>query len=415
MAIVIPFKGVRPAKDKVHLVGSRSVDIYSKNDLSDKLKGNPFTFLHVLHPDFDDGIHTIPGSPERLLKTKAKYEEFHHKEIFISDPTPCYYIYRQHKDGYTYTGLIACTSIDDYFNGVIKIHEEILDERAEKLKSYLEICDFNAEPVLFTYPNNSTIDAITKQITAKVPEYDYSTTDYTRHTVWVVNDPEEIALIAEGFRKIQAIYIADGHHRSASSALLGKSRREENPNFTGNEPYNFYLGAFFPESELKIFDYNRVVTDMNGLYENEFLQKLEYNFNVELKGEEIYKPTCKHNFSIYYNSKWYSLTPRQGVVNDLEPVNSLDASILTKLVLSPILGIGDLKHDNRVSFVPGFKGMAELKNIVDNSEAKIAFGLYPVEMKQLKHIADTNNIMPPKTTWVEPKMRSGLLIYSLAE
>ncbi|HEV7230894.1 MAG TPA: DUF1015 domain-containing protein [Bacteroidia bacterium] len=415
MATIIPFRGIRPATDKVHLVASRAVDGYSKTDLREKLKSNPFTFLHVINPDYSDGKTSKPGSPERLRKVKAKYLQFRREHVFMQDEQPCYYIYRQQKAENIYTGIIACSSIDDYFSGVIKVHEQTLTEREEKLKHYLEVCDFNAEPVLFSYPNDAVIDSITGESIQHKPDYDFSTTDRVRHSLWVLSKPETVAAIAERFRKIPAVYIADGHHRSASSALLGKSRRDLNPNYTGKEPYNFYLGVFFPETQLRIFDFNRVVRDLNGLNEQAFLERLNEKFEIENKGSEIYKPERKHNFSMYLHGQWYSLSPRKGIVNDKEPVGSLDAFILTEHILSPILNIHDLKTDKRIGFVSGIKGMEELRNQVDNWKAAVAFGLYPVSMEQLKLIADTNSIMPPKTTWVEPKMRSGLVIYSLSE
>jgi uncharacterized protein (DUF1015 family) len=415
MATIIPFCGIRPSTDKVHLVASRAVDGYSPVDLKEKLRSNPYTFLHVINPDFADGQRTKPGSKERLEKVKARYLQFHEENIFIQDRKPCYYIYRQQKNGSVSTGLIGCSSIDDYFSGVIKVHEQTLTEREEKLKQYLEVCDFNAEPVLFSYPNDVVIDKLTEEITNSRPEYDFTTTDKVRHTLWLVDDQKKVSLIEERFRNIPSIYIADGHHRSASSALLGKSRREKNPNHTGKEPYNYYLGVFFPETQLKIFDFNRVVKDLNGLNDVSFLERLKDSFEVEKQGTAIYKPRKKHEFSMYLDGNWYALKPKAGIVHDKEPVGSLDAYILTEHLLSPILNIHDLKTDKRIGFVSGIKGAEELKNQVDNWKAKVAFGLYPVSMEQLKLIADTHNIMPPKTTWVEPKMRSGLVIYSLSE
>ncbi len=415
MATIIPFRGIRPAPDKVHLVASRAVDGYSAADLKEKLKSNPYTFLHVINPDFADDKHTKPGSPERLRKVKARYLQFHEEEIFVQDETPCYYIYRQQKGNSVYTGLIGCSSIHDYFSGVIKIHEQTLTEREEKLKEYLEICDFNAEPVLFSYPNDAVIDSLTAEISEGIPEYDFTTTDRVRHTLWKVSEQATVKKLASRFENIPAIYIADGHHRSASSALLGKSRKEQNPGHTGHEPYNFYLGVFFPETQLRIYDFNRVVRDLNALTEQAFLEKIGVPFEVEKKSSELYKPGRKHNFSMYLRGCWYSLSPKKGIVNDTEPVGSLDASLLTNHILSPVLDIHDLKTDKRIGFVSGIKGMEELKKQVDNGKAEVAFGLFPVAMEQLKRIADTNNIMPPKTTWVEPKMRSGLVIYSLSE
>ncbi len=413
MAKVLPFKAIRPAKDKVHLIASRSVDTYSQKELSEKLASNPYSFLHIINPDFSDGKNTQAGSMERLNKIKNKYNDFLKNNFLIEDTADCFYIYRQTKKEQSFTGIIACASIDDYFNGVIKIHEQTITEREEKLKHYLEVCDFNAEPVLFCYPNDTIIDELTKKATQSNPEYDFTTTDGSNHKLWLVNKKEELELIEKRFASIPAIYIADGHHRSASSALLGKSRREQTKNYTGTEPFNFYLGAFFPETELKIFDFNRVIKDLNGLTSAEFIFQVGKKFTIEKKGKEIYKPTQLHNFSLYIEGEWFSLTAKNEIRHDNDPIRILDAAILSNEILGPILKITDLKTNPHIAFVPGIKGMEELKKIVDSGKAKAAFGLYPVTMEQLKNISDTNNIMPPKTTWVEPKLRSGLTIYSL--
>ncbi|CAN5130141.1 DUF1015 family protein [soil metagenome] len=415
MATIIPFKGIRPTRDKVQLVASRSVDNYSKGDLHEKLRGNPFTFLHVIHPDFMDGKKTKPGSPERLKKIKAQYEAFRKEGIFQQDETPCYYVYRQEKSGIVFTGIIACTSIDDYLKGTIKIHEQTLTDREIKLKAYLEVCDFNAEPVLFCYPDQEGIEKITAKATTVRAEYDFTTTDRVHHLLWVINDQHEVNQLQNYFENVPAIYIADGHHRSASSTLLGQSRREKNPGYTGKEPWNYYLGVFFPESQMKIFDFNRVVKDLNGLSEIEFLNTLKKDFEIKEHGDQIFHPAKKHTFSMYLDSKWYELILHKELGHDEQPVESLDAYLLTQHILSPVLGIHDLKTDSRIGFVSGIKGFEELKNQVDNWKFKVAFGLFPVQMEELKRIADAGNIMPPKTTWVEPKMRSGLVIFSLSE
>ncbi len=368
MATIIPFKGIRPTRDKAHLVASRSVDGYSATELLEKLKSNPYAFLHIVNPDFRNGEKTKSGSEERLQKVKSTYLEFVKEKIFTSDIQPSYYIYQQHKDDDIYTGIIGCTSIDDYFNGVIKIHEQTLTEREEKLKHYLEVCDFNAEPVLFSYPDDKVIDELTLKLIRKEPLYDFSTTDKVHHKLWIVDNSEQITKIQEQFSKIPAIYIADGHHRSASSALLGKSRREKNPDYTGKEPYNFYLGVFFPESQLKIVDFNRVVKDLNGLSLSHFMDKLSDKFIITEKGTAIYKPLKKHNFSMYLEGKWYSLDAKKEIIHPEDPVGSLDAFILTEHLLSPILDIHDLKTDKRIGFVSGIKGMEELQNQVGNQK-----------------------------------------------
>lgn len=415
MATVLPFKALRPANDKVHLVASRSVDGYSPADLKDKLAGNPYTFLHVINPDFDDGKRTRPGSKERLSKIKRKFKSFVKEKIFRRDEKPAYYVYRQIKHNHEYLGIIACTSIDDYMSGVIRIHEQTITQREEKLKDYLEVCEFNAEPVLFCYPNDGDIDNLLNTVAQSRPDYDFTTTDRVQHTLWVVNDDERVNLISSHFASIPHIYIADGHHRSASSALLGNIKRKKMKHFSGKEAFNYYLGVFFSETQLKIYDYNRIVKDLNNLSVTELLQQLSLKFEVKEMEQAIFKPTAKHELSMYVNEKWYSLVAKPGTYNSNDPVGSLDASILTEHILSPLFGIHDLKTDKRIGFIPGIKGPEALKKNVDEGKSEVAFGLYPVTMEHLKWIADTNNIMPPKSTWVEPKMRSGLVIYSFEE
>jgi len=413
MVKIIPFKAIRPAKDMVHLIASKSVDAYTQAELISKLTNNPHTFLHIIKPDFAEIEKATPGSAEHLKKVRKKYDNYLDAKNLIQDEQPSFYLYQQHKQENTFTGIIGCSSIDDYFSGKIKIHEQTITDREEKLKNYLDTCNFNAEPVLFSYPDDALINKLTNEVIQTKPIYDFSTIDGTQHKLWQINQEDKIKLITQQFQKIAAIYIADGHHRSASSALLGKERRLLNKNYDGTEAFNFYLGAFFPETQLKIYDFNRVVKDLNGLKTNEFLQQLNNSFDIEEKGTTIYKATSLHNFSMYVAGKWYSLTAKKNIINTTDPVGSLDASILTEYILAPILGINDLKTDKRIAFVNGTKGMEELKTQVDSEKMQIAFGLYPVSMQQLKLIADTNNSMPPKSTWVEPKLKSGLVVYSL--
>lgn len=415
MAKVIPFKAIRPQNDKVHLVASRSVDGYNPSELRDKLSGNPFSFLHVINPDFEDGVRTKPGSKERLLKVKNHFKKFIRENVFLRDESPCYYLYRQIKEDNEFIGIIACTSIDDYMNGVIKIHEQTLTHREEKLKDYLEICEFNAEPVLFCYPNDMVIDTLSDEIATTRPDYDFTTADKVRHTLWVINNKENVKLLMNRFATIPNIYIADGHHRSASATLLGKLRRSTRKSYTGEEAFNYYLGIFFPETHLKIYDYNRVVRDLNGLSVNEIKNRLQTHFTISEITANDFKPTKKHQLSMYVDNHWYALDAKESIYNPKDPIDSLDSAILTKYILSPIFDISDLRTDKRIAFVPGVRGSSELKKQVDEGKAAIAFGLFPVTMEHLKWIADTNNIMPPKTTWIEPKMRSGLIIYSLEE
>ncbi len=415
MAKVIPFKAIRPQNDKVHLVASRSVDGYNPSELRDKLSGNPYSFLHVINPDFEDGKITKPGSQERLLKVKNQFKKFINEKIFLRDENPCYYLYRQIKEGNEFIGIIACTSIDDYMNGVIKIHEQTITQREEKLKDYLDICEFNAEPVLFSYPNDAIIDSLSNEISNTQPNYDFTTSDKIRHTVWVIDSTKDINKLQDRFSSIPNIYIADGHHRSASATLLGKIRRNAQKSYTGEEAFNYYLGIFFPETHLKIYDYNRVVKDLNGHSITEIKSQLSANFIVTEIDATDFKSNQKHQLSMYTEHKWYALTAKDFIYNPDDPIDSLDSAILTKYILSPIFNISDLKTDKRIGFVPGVKGGFELKKQVDEGKAAIAFGLFPVTMEHIKWIADTNQIMPPKTTWIEPKMRSGLIIYSLEE
>lgn len=411
MTVIKPFKGIRPAKDKVHLVASRSVDGYKPAELSAKLAENPYTFLHIIKPKVGDKIK--PGSLEYLKRIKLNYEEFLKEEILINDEEAAFYVYTQIKEGISFTGIIGCASIDDYLTGVIKIHEQTLTNKEEKLKDYLKVCDFNAEPVCLTYPADPTIDFIISGQVHNEPIYDFTTTDKVRHKLWKITEETAVNGITERFKNIPHIYIADGHHRSASSALLGKERRIQKPDFTGDEPFNYFLGIFFPDDQLKIYDFNRVVKDLNGLSAEEFLEKLSSRFSIEQK-KEVYRPEQLHNFSMYLDGSWYSLNLKEGSLDAEDPVATLDASILSEYILSPILDIHDLKTDNRIGFVAGIKGMKELQDQVDSGKMKVAFGLYPVSMEQLKKIADSGSIMPPKSTWIEPKLRSALVIYSLS-
>ncbi len=415
MATVVPFKAIRPSKDKVHLVTSRPVNNYSHSELKEKLDTNPFSFLHIIFPDYHDtSQRTKQGTPERLRKIKSRYVKFISEQVLITEEHPCYYIYRQVKPDCAFTGIIGCSSIDDYFNGVIKIHEQTITTREDKLKSYLDVVDYNAEPILMFYPDNSNLNQLVTGITQADPVYDFSTADRNRHQLWIVNKQDGIKIIEEEFEKTGAIYIADGHHRTASSAIYGKAMRERNPNCTGKEPFNFFLCIYFPESQLKIYDYNRVVKDLNGLSTEQFLKKVSEKFIVQEKGKEIYTPAALHNFSFYTEGDWYSLTAKKDIYNDKDPVGILDSAILTNHLLSPILGISDLKTDSRIAFVNGLKGLTEMKNQVDSGKAKAGIALYPATMQQVKNIADCGKSMPPKTTWVEPKMRNGLVIYSLS-
>lgn len=411
MAIIKPFKGIRPSADKVHLVTSRSVDNYAHEEIRQKLDSNPYSFLHVIKPDTTAKY----GTPEYLNHIKQEYLRFINEKTLLKDSAESFYIYRQIKGPISYTGIIACASIDDYFKGVIKVHEQTITDRENKLKDYLETCDFNAEPVCISYPDDAIINGITDEITSFAPTYHFTTTDTVQHKVWAVDQKKYTDFISTRFEKMPAIYIADGHHRSASSALLGKSKRESAGKYSGKEGFNYFMCILFPESQLKIYDFNRLVKDLNGMSKEQLLEKLKLSFVVEAKGENTFKPSKLHQFSMYHENTWYSLTAKANIYNDNDPLNVLDAQILTEHVLTPILGIDDLKTNKRIYFLSGIKGMEALKNEVDKGKAKLAFGLFPATMKQVKDIADAHKSMPPKTTWVEPKLRSGLVIFSIAD
>jgi uncharacterized protein (DUF1015 family) len=412
MAKVLPFSAIRPASDKVHLVASRSVDTYENEELKEKLSANPFTFLHVINPDYSDGKRTVPGSPERLKKVRAKFASFKKQGVFVHDSRPSYYVYRQLKGDNEYLGLMACAHVDDYLNGVIRRHEQTITQRELKLKEYLDVCEFNAEPVLFSYPEDHAISSLLKEVVATAPEYDFSTTDKVRHSLWVIGQIEKVNLIESRFATMPAIYIADGHHRCASSALLAEERRKKNEGGKPQDAYNAFLGVFFSESQLRIYDYNRLVKDMNGLSPKQLIDGLSEKFNVTKQDEALFSPSKKHELSMYLRGTWYKLEAKPETYDASDPVKSLDSSILTEQILAPFFGISDLRIDKRIAFVAGTRGPEAMKKSVDEGKSELAFGLYPVTMQHLKWIADTNNIMPPKTTWVEPKMRSGLVIYA---
>lgn len=407
MAVVKPFKGIRPVKDKVHLVAARSVASYSPAQLHSKLSENPFTFFHVIKPEFGELLKSKPNSPELLHKIKAKFLSFVKEGVLITDKEDCFYIYQQIKSNHAFTGIIACASVEDYYNNVIKKHEQTIVEREEILKDYLEICDFNAEPVCLCYPDNKSVDTIISEIICTDTTYDFTTTDRIRHRVWVIKDKSTIAKIANAFSNIPSIYIADGHHRCASSARLGKFHKEKNINHTGNEPYNFFMAAFFPASNLKVYEFNRIARDLNGLSLESFVKKLSDNFILEECTETICKPKEKNIFGMYLERRWFTLKLKK---QNPKP----DTDLLTELILSPILNIHDLRRDRRISFLSGVQGLNTIKKIVDGKRGSVGFILNPTTIYDILKVADANGSMPPKSTWVEPKLRSGLVIYSLS-
>ena len=412
MANIKPFKAYRPTRDKVHLVASRSYISYNKKDLITKLDENPFTFLHILNPDYKTGKQSFSNSTKKFEKIKAKFNDFVTEQILMQDEKESFYIYRQIKDGHPYLGIIACASVDDYYDNVIKKHEATITAREEIFKTYLETVQINAEPVCFTYPNHAKIDQLTQEKILERPEYDFTTTNRVGHTFWKIDEATTIEKIVRYFAEVPSIYIADGHHRSASSALLGKSLREKDSTSSSEKAYNFFMGYFIPENDLQIFEFNRLVTTIGDLSLASFLEAIKKDFEVVFVEGAYFRPQKNHEIGMYIEGKWFCLIPMEGRFLENDPVNSLDVSILTNHILSPILGISDLKTDERVYFKGGLEGVEALKKDVDSGKAKVAFAHFPVSMQQLKTISDANQIMPPKSTWIEPKLRSGLTVYS---
>jgi len=406
MCIINPFSALRPAPDKVSKVASHSVERYSKEEIKQVLAHNPISFLQVINP-----VDTTQNTTMHLNNIKGKLQEFVAQKIFIQDDSSCFYIYRQIKNGRHHLGIIGLASVEDYNNSSIKIHEQTLAQREEKLKEYLDVCEFNAEPVCLTYPHNKGLNEIMQAKTKEAPVYDYEI-DGISHAVWIVNKPGEIELIQKLFKNIPAIYIADGHHRAASSARLAEMRKSANPKHTGKEAYNFFTAALFADDELTIFSYNRIVKSLNGLTVDAFLNELRKNFRVSLITEKANEPD-KNSLFLYLEKNWYNIMLGDLKRQPNDPVNNLDVSILSNYILSPLLGIKDLRHDHRISFIPGIKTADAIEKIVDSGKATAAFCLYPVSFEELILVADSGKEMPPKSTWIEPKLESGLLIYSL--
>ena len=412
MTKIVPFKAIRPTRDKAYLVSSKPAYTYKKNLLDAKLESNPYTFLHVINPEFRSDNKTKPNTVERFQHVKDKFDEFHQKGIFIQDQTDCLYLYRQITPINTHIGIIAGAAIDDYTSGHIKIHEHTLTKREKTFQKYLEVCQFNAEPVLLTYPDNDDINTIINKYLPTRSEYEFNTTAEIKHDLWVIKDQKDIDHLTEYFSHIKNVYIADGHHRTASSVLYGKGKREQDKSYKEDAKFNYFLAYFIAESNLNIMEYNRIISSLNGLSLDEFLQKVKEKFIVEEK-KKSFSPTQLHHFSMYIEGKWYLLVAKSSIINDDEIVEHLDTQILFKNIINPILGIQDSKTDSRISFINGTLGTKGLQKSVDSGKAKVAFGLHPISVGDIKAIADSNNIMPPKSTYIDPKLRSGLTIYDL--
>lgn len=413
---VRPFRGIRPPKQFVLDVNSRPYDVLNSEEARQECEGNEKSLYHIIKPEINFAPGTDEHDPKVYTSAREHFDLFRQKGWLVQDAKPMYYIYAQTMGDRTQYGLVLAANFEDYMSGKIKKHELTRRDKEEDRMKHVRINDANIEPVFFAYKHVDELDAIIARYTATTPEYDFvASIDGFGHKFWCIDDDKDIARITELVSAIPAMYIADGHHRSAAAALVGNERKNANPNHTGEEEYNYFLAVCFPDNQLNIIDYNRVVRDLNGLTDEQFLNALAENFEVECKGADIYKPTALHNFSLYLDGKWYSLTAKPGRYNDADPIGVLDVTISSNLILDQILGIKDLRSDKRIDFVGGIRGLGELKRRVDSGEMKVALALYPVTMQQIIDIADSGNIMPPKTTWFEPKLRSGLVIHSLVD
>lgn len=413
MAIVKPFRGVRPPRDLVEQVASRPYDVLNSEEARAEAAGNPRSLYHIIKPEIDFEPGTDEHDARVYDKAVENFRAFQHNGWLVQDDREHYYIYAQTMNGHTQYGIVVAANVADYLNGVIKKHELTRRDKEEDRMKHVRVQNANIEPVFFAFPDNKALQEIIDRVTAGEPEYDFIAPDGFGHTFWVIDDEATIARITDEFARIPYLYIADGHHRTAAAALVGNEKARLNPDHRGDEEYNYFLAVAFPASHLRIIDYNRLVKDLNGLSPAEFLEKLEFNFIVRDMGTVPYRPDRLHNFSLYLEGRWYSLTAREGTYDDSDPIGVLDVTISSDLILRDILGITDLRSDKRIDFVGGIRGLGELSRRVDSGEMAAALALFPVSMKQLMDIADSGNIMPPKTTWFEPKLRSGLVIHKL--
>ncbi|WP_378172971.1 DUF1015 domain-containing protein [Aquimarina sp. SS2-1] len=410
MAKINPFKAVRPTRDKVSLIASRSYQSYTPEERDSRMDYNPYSFLHIVNPGYK--YHKEISGEDRYKLVRNRYLEFKEDEIFIQDETPCFYVYKiVNRELESFCGIIAAASAEDYERDVIKKHEDTITDREITFKEYLHTVGFNAEPVLLTYPDNNAIAHIVEKVTQERAEYEFTTTYRDTHYVWKVDDQKNIEQIQAAFATMKTIYIADGHHRSASSFLLAKDLASKNSDHQGTEAYNFFMSYLIPESDLRIYEFNRLVKDLNGLTKEEFLIQLDEWFRIENRGIEVYKPSKPHHFSMYLEGEFYSLYLRKTIYEFADALEELDAQILYKTVLNPILGIKDLRTDNRIEYSHGKNDIVYVKSKVDQGEFRVGFGLFPATVDQMKKIADQGLKMPPKSTYIEPKLRSGITIY----
>lgn len=415
MATIKPFKGIRPPKELIEQIESRPYDVLNSEEAREEAKGNEKSLYHIIKPEIDFEVGASEYDPRVYEQAAKNFKNFQEKGWLVQDEKDHYYIYAQTMNNKTQYGLVVGAYVNDYLDGTIKKHELTRKDKEEDRMKHVRVCDANIEPVFFAYPDNAALDQLIMRYATTTPEYDFiAPIDGFRHQFWIIENAEDINLITAEFEKMPALYIADGHHRSAAAALVGAEKAKQNPNHKGDEEYNYFMAVCFQASQLTILDYNRVVTDLNGLTEQEFLTRLEKDFVVEDKGTDIYRPNALHNFSLYLNKHWYSLTAKDGTFDNSDPIGVLDVDISSRLIFDSILGIKDFRTDKRIDFVGGLRGLEELKRRVDSGEMQMALALYPVSMQQIMDIANTGNIMPPKATWFEPKLRSGLVIHKLS-
>lgn len=411
MAVVRPFKAIRPAPDKVSHVASRSYEAYSREELRAILKFNPFSFLHIINPGFK--FDKKVSGEERFKLVHNRYLEFLEEKIFVKDKEASFYLYQIKRNDFTCCGIFCATSVSDYRNNVIKKHEDTIESRERLFASYLDTVKFNAEPVLMTYPENPTIEGIIRRTRKEAPVYHFTSPDRTTHVLWKISEPETVRSIEKAFSQLGSLYIADGHHRSASSDLLAQWCEAKNPKHTGKEAYNYFMSYLIPESEIRIFEFNRLVKDLNGNSKESFLVKLDEFYRIKKTDLELYKPTKKHHFSMYLDGDFYSLYLRKNILPLDDPLSKLDTYILYKTILEPILGIKDLRNDKRIAYGYGKHNVMRMKTEIDKGNFKVGFNLVPITIDEIKSIADAQLVMPPKSTYIEPKLKSGLTIYEL--